>query len=585
MKQTLLAIFLDFGLLLIAFALVHTINYGHVRFSPTNWDVFQLQAVVVLGLSLLVGKYRRVLSMDLRRAAVMVLKVVFFCLLLLSLIIVGMHWMHFSRAMIYGTVLVLAVLELAVLAIFRRRATPHAVQAQVAATGDAGSERAVHPPLMVIDAMLLAASVALAIFLKRGRFSLEAPYDHILLITAGLWWVSAMVTHKFDKNNFSDLFTAIGPALRSAALMAAGLALLIYFFRLEAISRFQAFAPLLFLLTMEFVVFGLYVNYREGGRPNGDISDPARVREMIAAQSRRRPLAPGKPCPVTDPVTEKLQNALDFFDPRIFAMLSAKVPLDTINRCDCALLSTDDMFNLDVLDDGRMRMIINLHKLNDIRWFNRYFLMAHDKLAPGGYLMGKAHTIATHRAYFREKYPKYLGTLFHAASFLWGRVFPKLPWLQKLYFAPSPGGAAAWCRGPRSWAGSAFAGSGSWTRASSATASTSSPKRPMRPATTRASHLRPAGAPAPQRPGRPARHGVQVSHHVSVLRVSPGVHLRPQRPGRRRQVQGRFPGHRLGRLHAAHLARRAAHALQLAPGRPATGGSAALEQPVPATLR
>jgi lipopolysaccharide/colanic/teichoic acid biosynthesis glycosyltransferase len=97
------------------------------------------------------------------------------------------------------------------------------------------------------------------------------------------------------------------------------------------------------------------------------------------------------------------------------------------------------MFNLDVLDAGRMRLIINLHKLNDLRWFNRYFLMVHEKLAAGGYIMGKAHTIATHRAYFREKYPKYLGTLFYAASFVWGRVFPKLPWLQKFYFAVTRG--------------------------------------------------------------------------------------------------------------------------------------------------
>jgi lipopolysaccharide/colanic/teichoic acid biosynthesis glycosyltransferase len=439
MKKNALLISIDFLLLAIAFVLVHAINYGHARISPTSWDVFQLQAAVVLGLSLLMGKYRRALSLDLRRAAAMVLKVVMICLLLLSLIIVGMQWMHLPRAMTYGTVLALAGLELAVVAAFRRRATPDTGHAQAATTRAGRRERSVYAPLMVIDAILLAASVALAIYLKRGRLSLEPPYDHILYFTAGLWWVSAMVTGKFDKNNFNDLLTAIGPALRSAALMAAGLALLIYFFRVGAISRFQTFAPLLFLLAMEFAVFKLYVNYRKGGRPNGDISDPSQVREMIATQDQRRPLAQEKSCPVTDPVAEKLQHALDFFDARIFEMLSAKVPLETIDRCDCALLSTDSMFNLEALDAGRMRLIINLHKLNDIRWFNRYFLTCHNKLAPGGYIMGKAHTVATHRAYFRKKYPRTLGTLFYAASFLWNRVFPKLPWLQKIYFAVTRG--------------------------------------------------------------------------------------------------------------------------------------------------
>jgi lipopolysaccharide/colanic/teichoic acid biosynthesis glycosyltransferase len=439
MKRTLLAIFLDFVLLLLAFTLVHIVNYGHPGISATNWDVFRLQAAVVLGLSLLVGKYRRLPAMDPGRAAVLVLKIAMASILLLSLVIVAMHWIHFSRAMAYGTLLALAGLELVTLYIYKlfsgsAMAAPGKVPRQAAA-----GERSVHPALMIIDAMLLAVAVALTLFLKHDRLFLAAPYQHVLFLTVGLWWLSGLLTGKFDKFNYNDHFNAMGPALRSAALMAAALATMIFIFRLGPLSRFQTFAPLAFLLAMEFPVFALYVNYRARGRLNGDITDPAEVREMIAAQARQQPLAPVTPCPVTDPVTEKLRHALDFFDSRIFEMLGAKVPLERINRCDCALLSTDDMFNLDVLDHGRMQLIINLHKLNDIRWFNRYFLKAHDKLAPGGYLMGKAHTIGTHQAYFREKYSKYLGMLFYAASFVWGRVFPKLPWLQKFYFAVTRG--------------------------------------------------------------------------------------------------------------------------------------------------
>lgn len=417
---------------------MHVVNYGHLGVSATNWRVFYLQAAVVLGLSLLVGKYRRVFELDLRRGAPVVFKIAM-ASLLLSLIIVGMHWMHFSRAMSYGPLLVLAALELAALAALGRR-SGSAKGAAAAPSGPGRAEdRSFHQTLLVIDVMLLAAAVGLVSWLKRGGFDLTPADVHILFFTAGLWWGASMVTHKFDKNNFNDFFTAIGPAVRSAFFMAATLALLVYLLRVGPVSRFQAFAPVLMLLCLEAVVFGLYVNYRTHGRPDGDINDPAMVREMIAAQAKRRPLTPAPPCPVTDPVTEKLRHALDFFDPQIFAMLSAKVPLETIDRCDCALLSTDDMFNLDVLGDGRQRLIINLHKLNDIRWFNRYSLLAHDKLAPGGYLMGKAHTIATHRAYFREKYPRHLGALFYAASFIWGRVFPKLPWLQKFYFAVTRG--------------------------------------------------------------------------------------------------------------------------------------------------
>lgn len=53
--------------------------------------------------------------------------------------------------------------------------------------------------------------------------------------------------------------------------------------------------------------------------------------------------------------------------------------------------------------------------------------------------MGKAHTISTHRQYFRDKYSARIGKVFYGLSFIWKRVFPKLPWFKKIYFAVSGG--------------------------------------------------------------------------------------------------------------------------------------------------
>jgi hypothetical protein len=248
---------LDLLLLLIAFTLVHVVNYGHFGVSATNWRVFYLQAAVVLGLSLLVGKYRRVFELDLRRGAAVVFKIAMASLLLLSLIIVGMHWMHFSRAMSYGPLLALAALA----ALGRRSGSAKGAAAAPSGPGR-DEDRSFHPTLLVIDAMLLAAAVGLVSWLKRGGFDLTPADVHILFFTAGLWWGASVVTHKFDKNNFNDFFTAIGPAVRSAFFMAAALALLVYLLRVGPVSRFQAFAPVLILLCLEAVVFGLYVNYR-----------------------------------------------------------------------------------------------------------------------------------------------------------------------------------------------------------------------------------------------------------------------------------------------------------------------------------
>jgi len=91
---------------------------------------------------------------------------------------------------------------------------------------------------------------------------------------------------------------------------------------------------------------------------------------------------------------------LEFFDTDIFTFINNQVDLYQIDRKSAVLLSTDNMFNIQTIDNKQVTLLINLHKLNDVRWFNRYFLEVHGKLAKGGHFIGKVHTIATHRKYF-----------------------------------------------------------------------------------------------------------------------------------------------------------------------------------------
>ncbi len=102
-------------------------------------------------------------------------------------------------------------------------------------------------------------------------------------------------------------------------------------------------------------------------------------------------------------------------------------------------MSTETFFNMETLDQESYHLLINLHKLNDVRWFNRYFILAHTRLKTGGYLMGMSHTMATHRAWFASRFPHPLDGVFYFFSFVWKRVFPKLPWANKFYFAVTGG--------------------------------------------------------------------------------------------------------------------------------------------------
>ncbi len=436
MRRFVLLAAADLVLLLAAFGLVHLVNYGHLYLSGTAQDLLKIQILVWLGVSLLARKFSRIPELSFIMGSGLLLKTGIAILFVLSLVIVGLQYTYFSRTMAYASIIVFVLLEVGALALYQwiRGPVPHPGRLAL----KSGSSN-INRSLFLLDGALLILSFFTVTYLKRGSFELTSPYDDILLILLGLWLVFSLFTRKFSRENFNDIASALGPAIRTALFMAAGLTFLIYLFRLEPISRFQALGPIPLLLILEGFVFTLYSNFRRHGRLEKDIEDAGEVRAMLD-QTRDRSLPDTAPaCAVNDPAEEKLRHALEFFDPGIFEFISMHVDLQKIDRCECALFNTDEMQNLNFLDQVENSLIINLHKLNDIRWFNRYFLLGHEKLRPGGYLVGKAHTTATQRDYYLKKYPGVTGQLLYGLKFIWGRVCPKLPWVQKIYFSITRG--------------------------------------------------------------------------------------------------------------------------------------------------
>jgi lipopolysaccharide/colanic/teichoic acid biosynthesis glycosyltransferase len=436
MKRFIFLLGVDLLLLVLAFGLTHMLNYGHIHLSESKFQLLKFQILVWLAISLAARKFNRIPHLSFITGAGLLLKTGIAMLFCLSLLIVGLQMMHFSRTMAYGAIMVFLMLETVGLALYQWARGPAAPAdrppVQAAPARLSGS-------LFFLDGALLAGAFYVVTYGKRGVFSLSRPYDDILLLLLGLWLISSVLTRKFNRDNFDDFFTALGPAIKTALFMAVGLAFLIYVLRLAPISRLQTLGAIPLFLAMESLVFLLYANYRRHGRMNGDFEDTAQVRAWLDAREDRELLNPAPVCRVKNPAEDSLRNALDFFAPRIFEFINAHVDLKKVDRCDCALFSTDNMLNLNILEPGRAGLIVNLHKLNDMRWLNRYFLLSHEKLSPGGCLVGKAHTLSTHRNYFRSRYPGFPGALFYGLSFIWGRVFPKLPWLQKFYFAVTKG--------------------------------------------------------------------------------------------------------------------------------------------------
>jgi lipopolysaccharide/colanic/teichoic acid biosynthesis glycosyltransferase len=135
----------------------------------------------------------------------------------------------------------------------------------------------------------------------------------------------------------------------------------------------------------------------------------------------------------------KLQSIYLKKFPEIFDFIARTINLNSIDELKSTVIRSSDPYNVEILPDKEMHLYINLHEVNDMRRLNQYFIEVNKRLVDGGLYISKIEPIRKRHQRFKESYPHYLAQIFYFFDFIWRRVFPKLPVLQKIYFSITKG--------------------------------------------------------------------------------------------------------------------------------------------------
>ena len=98
------------------------------------------------------------------------------------------------------------------------------------------------------------------------------------------------------------------------------------------------------------------------------------------------------------------------------------------------LTSTSDQINLEKLTFGKFSSILNLKKVNDIRYINKFFETVNTILPNSGLYRGKVVTYPNRRSAILKKYPPILNKIIYIFDYIFSRILPKLPIAKNLYF-------------------------------------------------------------------------------------------------------------------------------------------------------
>lgn len=126
-------------------------------------------------------------------------------------------------------------------------------------------------------------------------------------------------------------------------------------------------------------------------------------------------------------------------EPGLHDFLKKHLDLDSIDDFEIELLTEYSHDAMASFDERSLQLCGVLHRVNDVRRLNRYFISLHRSLRSGGYLVGRGETLAAHRRRFFRKHRGPFARMLYYAHFLYARIMPKLRLTKKLYFCISRG--------------------------------------------------------------------------------------------------------------------------------------------------
>jgi lipopolysaccharide/colanic/teichoic acid biosynthesis glycosyltransferase len=105
-----------------------------------------------------------------------------------------------------------------------------------------------------------------------------------------------------------------------------------------------------------------------------------------------------------------------------------------INSPDTLVIATTTRFNIDAQLQHSFECIVNVKRVNDFRYINKYFESVNAKLPVGGLFIDHFESKNMRKKRILNKFPTGINYIYYTLDFIIKRVFPKFTLTKKIYF-------------------------------------------------------------------------------------------------------------------------------------------------------
>ena len=291
---------------------------------------------------------------------------------------------------------------------------------------------------LVFDLFLILLSFFIMDFIQTGKIG-DYLYNYpIPFIIFGVFWILISLIgdkYRFPQNRLSDHLNKVK---RVNFVILATVVIFIYFFHLLYPSRTIVFGSILSLTVLETIsllVFYSHLKLKKKFDLSSSLTGESKFIE-VSEDTEQKPVIFkfSNLKNIRSRIRETLNTKYLKNYPELFKFADNLLNLNGIDRNYSSVLNTHTIFNIQNIKEDSQQLFINLHRVNDIRRINEFFIQVNKNLQHGGYFICNAVTNLERQRSLKEKYHPVIFYFVYIIHFIFNRVIPKIPIFKETYF-------------------------------------------------------------------------------------------------------------------------------------------------------
>lgn len=293
--------------------------------------------------------------------------------------------------------------------------------------------------ILVLDFILLSLSFIIIAWAKPATIRLVLPtYLLPFLSFSIIWLMISFIMGKYDLKSFKKPIHLLITLTIITFIVLSIISILLFALKISGYSRAIVFGTILLCYTLELISFRILytwvqineiqvVKYRENNsivinRGSDSIIEKDQVSENSYETKKK--------------VINRKNLITEEAGPNVYNYFAEHLSIEDES---VFLTATTTPFNIENIPAENVAGIINLKKVNDMRYINKFFEAVNTKLRDAGMYIGCVETSKQRYTRIESKFPPFMRQIVIILDFVLNRIFPRISFLKRIYFSITSG--------------------------------------------------------------------------------------------------------------------------------------------------